>query len=65
MHGIAHVAGSFDIINLLSTFCGAHFYYSLDKGQRGCLFLLGGMDAKEIHDLDLCVVAIGRQEMDV
>ena len=64
MHGIAHVAGAVDGRYLLWLLLGAHRYHGLDERQAGSLFLLGGMDAYQVHDLDLRVVAIGRQEMD-
>ena len=65
MHRIPHVASVFDIGYLLSTLGGTHLHHGFDQVERGGFLLLGWVDAKQVHNLNLCVEAIRREEMNV
>ena len=64
VHGVADIAGAVDSSNLLQFLGASHFHHRFDKRQRCSLFLLGGMDAQQVHDLYLGIVAVRGEEMD-
>ena len=64
VHDVADVAGSVDVGNFLSALRGAHFHDGLYQLQRCGFLLLRRVDAREVHNLDLRVVAVGGQEVE-
>ena len=65
VHLVAHVAGTLNSLNLLWLLGGTHFYYSLNQLERSFLLLLIGVYTQQIHNLNLVVVTIRRQEMNL
>ena len=65
MHLITDGASLLNLRNLDVRFALSHLHNGLDQLHRSRLFLLVGMNAKQIHDLDHVVVTIGRKEMNL
>ena len=63
VHLIAYGSSTFEFLDLLFTLHEAQLHHGIDERRGGFLTLLGGVDAEEVHNLDLRVVAVGRQEM--
>ena len=63
VHLIAYGSSTFEFLDLLFTLHEAQLHHGIDERRGGSLTLLGGVDAEEVHNLDLRVVAVGRQEM--
>ena len=64
VHHVADLGGALQFLNFLLRLGRAHFHHSHDELHRGCLLLLRGVQAQQVHYLNLDVVAIGRQEVD-
>ena len=65
MHLIAHGTGLLNLRNLQIRLHLPHVYDGHDQLHRGRFLLLCGMDAQQVEQLDLRVMAVGRQEMNL
>ena len=65
MHLIAHGTGLLNLRNLQIRLHLPHVYDSHDQLHRSRFLLLSGMNAQQVEQLDLRVVAVGRQEMNL
>ena len=65
MHLISHLTCLLDSLNLLWLLGGTHLHHCLDELERCSFLLLIGMYAEKVHYLYHCVVAVGRQEMNL
>ena len=64
VHLIADFRRFFQFHDFLGGLGRAHFHDGLNQRHRSLGFLLGRMDAEQVHQLNLDVVAVRRQEMD-
>ena len=63
MHLVADGAGAFNLLDLLGRLYGTLVNDGHDEFQRSCFALLRGVDARQVHELNHQVMAVGRQEM--
>ena len=64
VHLVSDDRCALQLLYLLLRLGGSHLHHGVHEVEAGCLLLLVGMDAQQVHDLDLDVVAVGRQEVD-
>ena len=64
VHLVSDNRCALQLLYLLLRLGGTHFHHGVDEVEAGCLLLLVGMDSQQVHDLNLDVVAVGRQEVD-
>ena len=64
VHHVADFGGALQFLNFLLRLGRAHFHHGHDEFHRGSLLLLRGVQAQQVHDLNLDVVPVGRQEVD-
>ena len=64
VHLVSDDRCALQLLYLLLRLGGTHLHHGVDEVEAGCLLLLVGMDSQQVHDLDLDVVAVGRQEVD-
>ena len=65
VHFITNDSSAFELFDFFCRLLAALFNNRLDERQRGSRTLLRWMDMQQIHDLNLRVVAIGREEMNL
>ena len=64
VHLVANGASLVDFVDFLLLFGGAHLDHGLDELYRCRFFLLVGMNAQQVENLQFVVVSVWRQEVD-
>ena len=64
VHQVAHLGSTLQLHDFLSSLDRAHLDDSHAQVMRTSLTLLVGMEAQQVHNLNLGVMTVRRQEMD-